>query len=255
MKRFTLSLFVFVLIAALVGCSPKDDPKVVLNTYYTNVMNANYEDAYAILSEADRKASSKEDFVLFMNLNAELYKWNGIEIKNKEMDSDSLVFTVAEKLHNNSDDRDESVTYKRAVIKENDEWKIFVNKNYGEEIPALQNSIGWMYIDGYIGPKRNGNEAAKWFHEALKRDASYYQAYYGLSLAYAMLGKYDDAMTVANKYISLSKEEREQSGGYNVIGLCYMSRKDLVKAKEAFQKAVELDPTNEYAITNLSRFK
>ncbi|MFP3389480.1 hypothetical protein [Brevibacillus sp. SIMBA_040] len=141
MKRFTLSLFVMVLIAASVGCSPKDDPKEALNRYYTNVMNANYEDAYAILSEADRKVNSKEDFVLFMKLNAELYKLNGIEIKNDEMDSDSLVFTVAEKLHNNREDRDESVTYKRAVVTENDEWKIFVNKNYGEEIPALQNSM------------------------------------------------------------------------------------------------------------------
>lgn len=38
MKRFTLSLFFIILIAALVGCSPKGDPKEGLNKYYTNIM-------------------------------------------------------------------------------------------------------------------------------------------------------------------------------------------------------------------------
>lgn len=172
MKRVVLLFFILSLIAALAGCSPKGDPQETLKTFYNNVMDANYDAAYEILAEADRKATSKEDFVLFMRLNADLYKLNGVEIIQTDNNSDSVVFDVVEKLLDIDKDKEESVSYKCSVVAENGEWKVFSDKKYGEGIPALQNSIGWLYINGTKIEGRNENEAAKWFHEALKRDAS-----------------------------------------------------------------------------------
>ncbi|EST56749.1 hypothetical protein T458_02275 [Brevibacillus panacihumi W25] len=255
MKRVVLLFFILSLIAALAGCSPKGDPQETLKTFYNNVMDANYDAAYEILAEADRKATSKEDFVLFMRLNADLYKLNGVEIIQTDNNSDSVVFDVVEKLLDIDKDKEESVSYKCSVVAENGEWKVFSDKKYGEGIPALQNSIGWLYINGTKIEGRNENEAAKWFHEALKRDASYYQAHYGLSIAYASLGRYEEAIAAAKQFVSSTEGKKEQAGGYNVIGICYEVMKDFVKAKEAYQKAVELDPTNENAMASLARVK
>ncbi|MBY0083720.1 tetratricopeptide repeat protein [Brevibacillus brevis] len=255
MKRFTLSLFVIFLIATLYGCGPKGDPKETLESYYTNVINANYDAAYALLSETDRKATSKDDFALFMRLNAELYKLNATEVKEAEKNGETVVFEVTEKQHSYTEEKDKSHTYKRSVVVENGEWKVFADKKYSETITSLQDSIGWLYIEGRGGKKKSLNEAAKWFNDAINRDSSYYQSNYGLSVAYIQLERYDDAMSAANKYVSSSTEKSEQSIGYNVIGLCYEAKKDTQKAKESYQKAIELDPSNEYAKTNLNRQK
>jgi|GEM_PF-3262871 len=93
------------------------------------------------------------------------------------------------------------------------------------------------------------------FNEALKRDASYYQAHYGLSIAYASLGRYDEAIAAAKQLVSSTEGKKEQAGGYNVMGICYEVMRDLTKEEEAYQKAVELDPTNENAVANLTRVK
>jgi len=66
LKRVTLLFFIFFLITAIVGCSPKGDPQETLKTFYSNVIDANYDAAYDFLAEADRKATSKENFTLFM---------------------------------------------------------------------------------------------------------------------------------------------------------------------------------------------
>lgn len=75
----------------------------------------------------------------------------------------SVIFDVVEKLHDHDKDKEESVSYKRSVVVENGEWKVFADKNFGEGIPALQNSIGWLYINGSKIERRNEKEAAKWF--------------------------------------------------------------------------------------------
>ncbi|MCC0566535.1 tetratricopeptide repeat protein [Brevibacillus borstelensis] len=253
MKRIALSLFVIFIITALVGCSPKGDPKKTLEAYYTNIVNANYDAAYELLSEADKKATSKDDFVLYMTLNAELYKLNEAIVTQAEKSSNTIVFDVSEKRHNYMEDKESSISYQRSVVPENGEWKVFADKKYGEQIAGLQNKIAWLHLEGRGGKKKSENEAASWFNQALERDPSYYLANYGLSIAYVQLSRFDDAITAANKFVGAAKEKDEQSNGYNVIGLCYESKGDREKAREAYQKSVELDPKNEYAKTNLNR--
>ncbi|WP_340673167.1 tetratricopeptide repeat protein [Brevibacillus agri] len=255
MRRVALSLIAILVIIAIVGCSPKGDPKKTLEAYYTNISNGNFGAAYDLLSEVDKKTTSQEDFVLCMTLNAELYKLNETIITQAEKSSNTIVFDVTEKQFDYTEDRESSVSYKRSVIAENGEWKVFADKNFGERIAGIQNNIAWLYLEGRGGKKKNGNEAAKWFNQALERDPSSYLANYGLSVAYMRLGRLDDAIVAANKFVRATNDKSEQSDGYNVIGLCYESKGDREKAKEAYQKAVALNPKNEYAKTNLNNVR
>lgn len=251
MKRVALPLLFIFVIICIFGCSPKGDPKKTLESYYTNISNGNFGAAYDVLSETDKKTTSQEDFVLYMTLNDELYKLNETTVTQAEKSSNTIVFDVTEKQFDYTEDRESSVSYKRSVIAENGEWKVFADKNFGERIAGLQNNIAWLYLEGRGGKRKNGNEAAKWFNQALERDPSNYHANYGLSVAYIQLGRLDDAIEAANKFVEATKDGDEQSDGYNVIGLCYESKGDREKAKEAYQKAVDLNQ-NEYAKTNLN---
>ncbi|MFF0831322.1 tetratricopeptide repeat protein [Brevibacillus sp. NPDC003359] len=255
MKRFTLSLFAIFLIATLYGCGPKGDPKETLESYYTNVINANYDAAYALLSEADRKATSKDDFALFMRMNAELYKLNATEVKGAEKSGETVVFEVTEKQHSYTEEKDKSHTYKRSVVAENGEWKVFADKTYGDSIAGQMVRIGQLHLNGIGEKKENPNEAAIWFNKALQRDSAHNDANFGLALAYMKLGRFQESIDAAKKFVESETYNIKKSDGLNVLGVSYEAMRDVAKAKEAYQKAVESNPGNEYAKTNLSRYK
>ncbi|MGF9904897.1 tetratricopeptide repeat protein [Brevibacillus porteri] len=255
MKRFTLSLFVIFLISTLYGCGPKGNPKETLESYYTNVINANYDAAYALLSETDRKATSKEDFALFMQLNAELYKLNGVEVNQAEKNRETIVFDVTEKQHSYMEEKDKSHTYKRLVVVENGEWRVFADKTYGDSIAGQMVRIGQLHLNGIGEKKESPNEAAIWFNKALKRDSAHNDANFGLALSYMKLGRFEESIDAAKKFVDSETDSIKKSDGLNVLGVSYEAMRYVAKAKEALQKAVELNPDNEYAKTNLSRYK
>ncbi|MGG3884110.1 tetratricopeptide repeat protein [Brevibacillus panacihumi] len=255
MRRAALLFFILSLIAVIVGCGPKGDPKETIQAYYDNVMNANYDAAYELLAEADRKATSKEDFALFMELNAKIYKLNAVELKEADKSGDSVVFEVTEKQHSYAEGKDKSNTYKRSVIVENSEWKVFADKVYGDNIAGQMVSIGQMHLNGLGETKENPNEAAMWFNKALKRDSTQNTANFGLALSYMKLGRFEESIAAATKFVESETEDARKSDALNVLGVTYEAMGDATKAKEAFQKAVELNPDNEYAKTNLNRYK
>jgi len=253
MRRVALVFFTLLLITTIVGCSPKGDPKETLETYYSYVTTADYNAAYALLSEADKQVTRKDDFVLYMELSEEVAKLNKVEVKQAEKNGDAMVFDVVENRHDAVENKDKDDTLKRAVVVENGEWRVKVEGKYSELIADQQAKIGSMFLNGNGGKEANPRKAGTWFEDALESDPSYYRAYYGLAASYMKIGLLEEAIEAATEYVKATSDNKEKSNGMNILGICYDGIGDKAKAKESFQKAVELDPENKFAKNNLDR--
>ncbi|KNF10101.1 tetratricopeptide repeat/Sel1 repeat [Gottschalkia purinilytica] len=141
------------------------------------------------------------------------------------------------------------------VVTEDKEWKVYRLKesfNIDEKIASLYDILGWMYLEGK-GVDKNSNEAISMFNNSVKFDSKDSDYHYDLGYALSEVGRYDESLASLNKCLELSKDDKKsQSSAHNVIGVVYLSNDNIEKAKEHFQKALELNSNNEYAKTNLS---
>lgn len=255
MRRVTLTFLIVAIIATIVGCSPKGDPKETLEKYYTRIINEEYNFAYAYLSEADKKVTKRDDFILFMELDADVTGLNKVEITQVEKKGDTIVFDVVENRHDYMDEKDKDTTVKRTVVAEDGEWRVKAEGTYLDMIVDRQAKIGSMYLNGSAGKALDPKKAVARFEDVLKRDPAYYPANFGLAAAYTKLKRYEDAIPEALKYVESAVDDKEKSNGMTVLGICYEATGNKEKARESFQKAVELNPENQFAQKNLDRFK
>lgn len=255
MRRITLSMILLALMITIIGCSPKGDPKETLEAYYANLINEDYKAAYAMLLESDKQSTTRDEFVQYMELNEQLTQLKKVEVKQAEKNGDTVVFDVVENGHDAIENKDKDTTVKRSVTVENGEWKVAAEGPYKKMIADRMAWIGQMYLNGTGGKTLNLNTAVTWFEDALEQDPSYYRANYGLAAALTKLQLYEEAITYAQKYVDASKDNKEKSSGLNILGICYDVTGEREKAKEAFQKAVELNPENKSAQNNLNQFK
>lgn len=260
--RHVSLLCVLLFVMLFVGCGkPSGDPQDILNKYYESVKNSNFDAAYDLVTEQDKKSMSKEDFILYQRLNNEIMGFKSFKIekeqnvKNKELNGTlydyATEFNVVEITEYYYDDNKEiSETFKEVVVNEDNSWKVCKNWNVKTGIANNYTIIGWMYAEGK-GKKWNLNEAAINFKNALKYDKEDWEAYYGLAYTYFGLGRYDESIEQVSRALNGAKDKEFQSKSYNILGLNYASKGDYTKAKETYNKALELDSNNEYARNNL----
>jgi serine/threonine protein kinase len=103
------------------------------------------------------------------------------------------------------------------------------------------------------------NKAINYFHLALEKDPNYAVAYYGLGachfcLAYFGVQKTSDVKSEMKKYIEKALEIDENlSEAYDMLGLfnaCFEWK--WTEAKAAWQRSIELNPSNTMALSNYS---
>lgn len=261
--KIALALFAFT--AILPGCAPKGDPKQAVDSYFQYIVDGNYDMAYEQLSENNKKAYGKDNFVLYQRLLNEVRSLKGFSTaklgeKRKEningVDYRNVVeFTVSAKLFDHYNDREATDSYSIKVVNDKQKWKVLRDPgdNINEGISSIYSDIGFMYLTGKGKKGVNYNEAANNFNRALERHPDNARAYYGLASAYLDLGRYGDSIEKGRICIEKSKSNEQKSDAYNVVGLAYASKNQINEAKEAFTKALELNPNNEYAKTNLAR--
>lgn len=268
MKKHINKIYLFILLIftfSLVGCMPKGDPNEVINKYYQSIKDGNPEGAYETLSEASKKNFSKEDFVEWQNVEKEvsLLKDTKIEktneYKNKELDGIKykkvVEFNVSEKIQDFYNNKEDTISYKRNVVNDNGTWKVYREKENGEEVLAgAYNKLACMYIDGK-GKDRNLNEAAIILNNSLKKNPNFFSNYYSLGFTYVGLRRYDDAINAINSYLLKEKDNEWRSNGYNILGNAYLGKENFSKAKECYNQAIKLDANNQYAKTNLELIK
>lgn len=247
------------------GCAPKGDPAQVLNDYYDNIKNGNAEAAYEDLANASKKNFQKEDFIKWVKTQSESYPFKSAkldksnEYKNKKLDSivykNAVEFNVIDSSHDNYNNKDTSVNYKRYVVNDNGKWKVYREKENGKDVLAdSMNDLAWMYIDGK-GKDKDLNQAASILNESIKVNPSYNATYYALASAYCTLERYEESISAVNRYINNAKSNEDKSDAYNILGLDYKGKEDYGNAKKYFNQAIQLNSNNQYAKTNLQQLQ
>lgn len=86
-----------------------------------------------------------------------------------------------------------------------------------------------------MGPGKENNEIQRYIHEAI---------------AYATNGRWQEAVSANKAILELSPLDVD---AYNRLGRALMKQGEYIEAKEAYNRALELDPYNSIAIKNLDR--
>lgn len=267
MKKYLKVLITVIVLLGLVGCSsaPKGESAQVLNDYYQNIKDGNIEGAYDKLAEASKKNFAKEDFIMCKKIDKEVTTLKetkvekSAESKDKELDGvkykNVVEFNVIEKVQDLQENKETTRNYKRNVVNDNGTWKVYREKENGkDEVAEASTYLAWMYIQGK-GKTKDLNKAATILNDGLKYSKDYSETYYALGWTYEYLERTDEAINATNTYISKEKDNKGKSNGYNLLGVIYASKDDANKAKEYYNKALELDPNNQYAKTNLGSLK
>lgn len=265
MKKILCYILISIFTFMLVGCAPKGDPSQVMNDYYQNIKDGNAEGAYDKLSEASKKNFSKEDFIKWQSASKEVSALKETKVeksneyKDKELDGikykNVVEFNITEKNQNLSENKEDTLNYKRNVVNDNGTWKVYREKENGKEVVARGLiSLARMYSQGK-GKSQDLNQAATILNEALKYDKESGSTYYSLAIVYCDLGRYDESISSINTFLAKQKDNVKKSDGYNVLGNAYLAKNDLTNAREFYKKALELDPNNQYAKTNLESIK
>lgn len=262
MKKILCSLICLFIILALSACQPKGKPDEVLNGYYGNVKDNNLESAYEKYAEATKKNLLKEDFITWQKCSREsstlkdtkIEKIN--EYKDKDLDGttykNAIEFNVTETLQDLYENKEITNTYQRYVVNDNGSWKVYRGvENSKELIARAQNRLAQMYISGK-GKLKDLNQAAAILNESLNYSKDVPSTYYSLGWTYGELGRYDESIDVINTFLQKATENKEKSDGYNLLGLSYKYKNNIDKSKECFKKALELNPNNQYAKSNLA---
>jgi tetratricopeptide (TPR) repeat protein len=245
----------------------KGDPDKLQNEYYQDIKDAKYDSAYDLLSQVNKDSYTKEDFVLFQNLSVESNPMKDFKVvkvgetKNKELDGNKfdkvIEYDITETLILYADDKKEqSDSYKRYVVAENGNWKCYRPKEDMKNlISEKYYDVGYMFQEGK-GETKSLLEAADNYRTAISFDANNSQPYFGLGYVYLQMSNYNDAIKMLEQCINKTGDDKlQKSDTYANLGLCYISIGDRQTAIDCFNKALELNPDNEYAKNGMNLAK
>jgi len=165
---------VLVMTVFIVGCNPFEKPEDVVNEYYMNVADSKFDKAYNLFSKQTKDFYSKEDFVMLLNLEKEVWTLTGLKIdksgtyKEKIIDgikfNDVTEFEVVQKHIRNGNTEETSSTTIRNIVKENGKLKVYKEKFDFKK--ALSNNyfiLGKMYATGK-GKDKDTTQAVDMFN-------------------------------------------------------------------------------------------
>ncbi|KHD37111.1 hypothetical protein NL50_07210 [Clostridium acetobutylicum] len=254
---------IFMLLLSLLGCAPKGKPEKVLDSYYRYIKNNNAEAAYSTLCNQSKRNFSKHDFLRLLNIQSKTNTLRSFKISRNEQYGKSKldgacyknvgIFTVTENNHNNYENRDIEITYRRYVVNDNGKWKVYRGQENGKETLAqAMDMLASMYIDGK-GENKDLNNAVNILNESIKLDRNLDKSYYLLGNSYTELKMYDEAIISIQKYLTMVNDNGSKSEAYNMLGVDYEFKGDYNQAQNYYNKAVDCNPNNQYAKTNLQR--
>lgn len=247
------TIITLVLLPALLlsGCASHSEPEAFARNYYNSIINNDFETAYEMLCDESKKNYPIEDFILYHQLYNEIYHVNDIAVKlmsestGKEIDGVkykksaglNITQTAFDKIINEA----ETSTYIIHSVYENGAWKIHQGSAF-HQLSLL-----------YFSARDYRYDYNQHSHQSNPYDEKYNR--YELALALTAFDRYDEALLEINAYLKSDANREDLSEGYNLKGLCYLGLGDMQNAKDNFLKAIELNPDNAYADTNLNLFE
>jgi tetratricopeptide (TPR) repeat protein len=261
--KLITTLFIIALLVSLTACSsqPKGDPQKIITQYLENIKNNDAVDSYALLSSYNKKNCTEEDFTRHYDLTNEILKIKDFKTVRKQTFTDtklddisfknSIEFSVVKGYLDYATDKEKSETSYLYVVNDSGEWKIYESQLDIKNLIANDyNNIGWMYEQGK-GKDKDVNQAIIQYNEALSEDSSLYSVYYNLAVAYLDLEQYNEVVENAQLFIDKADDPSDKSDGYNLLGTGNKDLEDYDTAREDYNEALNLDPNNQYAKTNL----
>jgi len=111
--------------------------------------------------------------------------------------------------------------------------------------------IGAMYIDG-LGKEKDLTQGIEHLRKALELEPTLIEAHYSLGVAYLEKREWEQAIVEEETYLTNSQDDEGRGEAYNIIGLAYQEMGDRVKAREAFEQSVQLNPESLFALSHLN---
>ena len=102
-----------------------------------------------------------------------------------------------------------------------------------------------MYLD-----LQQIEKSEEWFKRTLTLDPNYRSALYNLGLLLNHLQRYEEAVEVLTKFVSLSPDH---ANGAQVLGDCYMRLSQRAKAEEMYELVLRHHPNHTIALHNLGK--
>lgn len=273
LKKVLLCLLVLSFSVGAIGCSskPKGEPQATIEEYYGFIDSADYESAYDLLSSKLKEEVDLDKFSKWQSLLTDTeenmeYKFT-LEEESKDLKLDDQEFTNAAKFKVNRSwknlyaEKQEVANSEEYVVAEDKEWKVYrVKKDFNVDgkISNVYSTLGWMYHTGK-GAQPDMNKAIEMFSNAIKYKESNPSHHYSLANALSNANRYDEAISSANRSIELIKEDNDSeenkkqlSDATNLLGVVAGAKGEIEKAKEYYNSALEINPDNQYAKSNLT---
>ncbi|WP_131066080.1 tetratricopeptide repeat protein, partial [Clostridioides difficile] len=227
-----------------------------------------YEVAYNLLSKDSKENVSLEKFEEYQDTlfklqtlkdyklgeenKVEKYKYSNKEYTNlvKIKETDTIKYIT--------ENKEDTANFDRYFIIEDNEYKLLWHKDFKRALSS--NYVKIARSETEKDEDKDYNKAAIDIKKAIEIDDKNPLAYYTQSYIYIELQRYDEALKSIDKYLEYLDKNNEAykidaSDAYNLRGVIFMSKSEFNKARESYNKALELNPDNEYAKTNLNDIK
>lgn len=265
MRRICVFLLTITILAVAAGCTGKtDSPESVAKAYYEALLAGKYDAAYSLLSKADQKALSQEEFTQWQTLAKQTeeiksYKLSGVKDAADYKDPvgntypKAAIVKVSETDFVHKDQKESSFEYERILVQEDGQWKVDraeTRPMYLHRIYSAYKSIGDQYNSG-TGQAKDPAKAIEAYQKALSYENGDINLYFTVALSYLNQKKPADTIVWAEKGMAQTQDKPALSEFMNLKGVALQMQGSSTEALEAFKDAVRLNPLNQNAADNL----
>jgi tetratricopeptide (TPR) repeat protein len=218
MRRTGLSIGLFFLLFAVLGCTAYDIAQIHQNAGDVAYKKGDYKSAIDNYKNA-----------VDQDLNPSLSAWRYEKLGD-------AYFKIG--------------NYKNAI----DTYKQCLERTYISEFwdkyPNYRGKIASNIVASYE-KLRDLDSAVLYMEQLIAKDPNNYNYFRELGYRCAMIGQYDKAIAANKRAIELSPRD---AGTHNTLGFIYGKRKQYDEAFKAFRKSIELNPKNDAAYSNYGLF-
>lgn len=237
--------------------------KMVLSRYFQNLLNRDFEKAYALIAETDKKNISKEDFIKWQNTVLKVYQLKEYKCSLRKISKDMLyneiIYNEAIDLYvvvmeyNEIIDRYEKDYFVKTIILENNNWKVLLGyeglQPLIDKFESLSELIKAKPVIREILENRSktdyltGLKNIKGFLEIAEKEAYRYKRYNSIfSLAFCEISIQEDkTIKAAAKIIKRNLRKLDVIGRWhNSTFIVLLPETDINKAIIALKKIQRL---------------
>ncbi len=231
--------------------------------YYQDFQAGDDESIYELLHPESREKLGKENIMAWLEQLRETIELESYEIKDIQLkatikiDENSIADGISIQVAETNRDLYTSEILSNDIqffLLRNDQGEYRIYFDQGRVLSSMAKNhiiIGAMYIDG-LGKEKDLTQGIEHLRKALELEPTLIEAHYSLGVAYLEKREWEQAIVEEETYLTNSQDDEGKGEAYNIIGLAYQEMGDRVKAREAFEQSVQLNPDSLFALSHLN---